>query len=354
MARRKHQTTAEIDLWFAENDGKHKCQCGCGGMIRLRRIHKRRGVPKYLPAHLFKDPNGFKFKNIQGWVDANQDKHFCKCGCGAAITIKYAHRYGRGIPDYVERSHWKRHWIAERQGKYLCQCGCGRPIPIRIEHKSLGIPRFLRHHAKAAMAKRPKWIKENQGKHICACGCGQLIKITRWIWPRKIPKYIPGHTKGLPLKLWVKREQGKHHCACGCGKPIPLRPEHRKHGIPNYILGHNSQGVMNPAWKGGITPAYNRQRVAGATALSNWRQSVLDRDDRGCQMPWCTSHRRRKVTLHAHHIIGFNKNPRLRLRVWNGITMCEQCHLEFKGREEENETFFFALLGRKHPYGRAI
>ncbi len=37
--------------WLQENQGKHRCQCGCGEGIRLQRRHFWRGVPRYVHGH---------------------------------------------------------------------------------------------------------------------------------------------------------------------------------------------------------------------------------------------------------------------------------------------------------------
>jgi len=40
-----------------------------------------------------------------------------------------------------------KQWIEENQGKHFCQCGCGEVIPIKIHHHVRGIPKFLNFHA---------------------------------------------------------------------------------------------------------------------------------------------------------------------------------------------------------------
>lgn len=54
-----------------------------------------------------------------------------------------------------------KQWIEDNQGKHFCQCGCGQPIPIKIHHHKRGVPKYLNFHAS-------KIVKPGLGK------CGPL------------------------------------------------------------------------------------------------------------------------------------------------------------------------------------
>ena len=41
----------EIAKWIEENQGKHFCHCGCGGIIIIQSHHYKRGIPKYMSGH---------------------------------------------------------------------------------------------------------------------------------------------------------------------------------------------------------------------------------------------------------------------------------------------------------------
>jgi len=49
----------EIRIWIDENQGKHFCQCGCGSVIKIEKWHYSQGIPKYLRNH------GQKSKEVQ-------------------------------------------------------------------------------------------------------------------------------------------------------------------------------------------------------------------------------------------------------------------------------------------------
>jgi hypothetical protein len=55
-----------------------------------------------------------------------------------------------------------------------------------------------------------------------------------------------------------------------------------------------------------------------------WRRYVFERDNYSCIACGSTD-----TTLHAHHILNYASNPTLRVDVDNGVTLCENCHVEF-------------------------
>lgn len=73
-----------------------------------------------------------------------------------------------------------------------------------------------------------------------------------------------------------------------------------------------------------------------------WRDAVLERDERKCQFPGCA---RPEVTkLEIHHIQTFAKNPHLKTAVFNGITLCQDCHQKIKSREQQFAMVFFKIV----------
>lgn len=70
--------------------------------------------------------------------------------------------------------------------------------------------------------------------------------------------------------------------------------------------------------------------------LNVWSNNVRRRDNHTCRREGCGS----KHNLHAHHIFNQADNPDLRFEIWNGITLCQQCHIEFHriyGKNENDE-----------------
>ena len=65
----------------------------------------------------------------------------------------------------------------------------------------------------------------------------------------------------------------------------------------------------------------------------NWSKTVRERDNWTCQK--CG---KRGGEMHAHHIKRFNKNPKLRFDVSNGITLCNKCHCKLHKPDKYRKT----------------
>jgi len=87
-------------------------------------------------------------------------------------------------------------------------------------------------------------------------------------------------------------------------------------------------GEKHPNWKGGTSKGYKTGYYS--TEYKKWRISVFERDGFRCQ--GCEQV---GGYLTAHHIKSFKHYPKLRFKIDNGITLCEDCHSmtdNYKGR----------------------
>lgn len=82
-------------------------------------------------------------------------------------------------------------------------------------------------------------------------------------------------------------------------------------------------------WKKRVDPDYE-----------NFRQIVLRRDKRTCQMPYCGS----KHSLVVHHIIPYTTSYGIRTDSNNGITLCRKCHKLTFGKESTYSHIFLSIL----------
>lgn len=84
---------------------------------------------------------------------------------------------------------------------------------------------------------------------------------------------------------------------------------------------HN-QGENHYLWAGGQNERVNPN-------YTKWRKAVLERDKYYCRI--CHSQDR----LEVHHIKRFATHPDIRWNIDNGLTLCHDCHIGFRNREEE-------------------
>lgn len=82
------------------------------------------------------------------------------------------------------------------------------------------------------------------------------------------------------------------------------------------------KGEKNPNWRGGITKTTEKIRIKREYKI--WRKAVLERDGWICQK--CMEG---DGILNAHHVLNFISHPKLRLDINNGITLHQECHIEF-------------------------
>jgi len=141
-----------------------------------------------------------------------------------------------------------------------------------------------------------------------------------------------GNCTASNILYWLKRHR------------IPTRPmdvvRKIKHwgavGESNPMFG--KRGILNPAWKGGLTPA--RQRVY---AKAEWKKLVRDvhRRDKTCRL--CNSNQ----NLHVHHIDPFSHAPLLVLDIGNVILLCQECHHKITRKEARWKKRLFNLLTKE-------
>jgi len=109
-------------------------------------------------------------------------------------------------------------------------------------------------------------------------------------------------------------------------------------------LSHIHRGEKHWNYTDGAISSKQRQRWWAKT--KEWRQSVLNRNDRKCVR--CRSEKR----LVAHHLNGWAKHPELRFDIDNGITLCHDCHWTFhRSTSHKNATkaMFEEWMARTSP-----
>jgi len=99
----------------------------------------------------------------------------------------------------------------------------------------------------------------------------------------------------------------------------------RNRGMGCILCAHkNSMGENNPNYNPNLTEEDRKDR---RLLLENidWRKEIYERDKYICQI--CGDNR--GGIFNAHHLMGYNKYPKLRFDKNNGITLCKTCHMDF-------------------------
>lgn len=111
--------------------------------------------------------------------------------------------------------------------------------------------------------------------------------------------------------LW---KGGKPKCSdCGC----TLANTKATRCFPCYAK--QAVGENSAHWLGGVTP--EKAKIRNSRQMVEWRKAVFLRDNYTCQL--C---KKRGTHLHAHHLIPFSVDEKLRFDIENGQTLCKECH----------------------------
>ncbi|WP_137598215.1 HNH endonuclease [Paucilactobacillus kaifaensis] len=131
---------------------------------------------------------------------------------------------------------------------------------------------------------------------------------------QKIPEYYPH----------VEIPNERHLCIeCGFKNGLISEKEYLEDcGISinkAHVVVRNNEVVI---WVGNQAP-WERpiQYLRKTAAYSEWRKAVFERDQYTCQICGQVGGK-----LNAHHVKSFAKFPKLRLKISNGLTLCENCH----------------------------
>jgi transposase-like protein len=275
-------------------------------------------------------PKGEKNRKL---TDADRDeivRLYCTPEAGRVVGVPtIARRYG--VRNWTIQQLLKKRGVQQRTKSQGQNPGLDRGPrgPYRIDTSRTTFAERL----EARGADRP----------ACACGCGQLVgwDHSKMTWRRFASRRC--YRPDAPYKnlLWLLREYiiaGRSAADIareqGVAESTILRRLHR-FGVPIRDSSESKRGRMvgplNPAWRGGTTPA--RQKVYKTPRWLLIRQFVLDRDGHRCKR--CPS----TENLCIHHT-----HPWAIFETWRFvpsglITLCKPCHNWVHSRANTNREF---------------
>lgn len=204
----------------------------------------------------------------------------------------------------------------------LCKCGCGKKIVCEkneyVQGHNPNSHNFIKGHkigtySSISKEKRIKTIIERNGfrkngKINIGGKEGQHNSINTEFKKGHKP-WITGKTKEEYPQLTNKSRLGQH----------PSKKEIKKR-VRTYKKLIKLRGYK--------TIENSRARLSEKINL--WRLQIFQRDNYTCQICGKTG-----CYLEAHHIKNWAKYPLLRFKIYNGITVCKECHKKtnnYKGR----------------------
>lgn len=143
------------------------------------------------------------------------------------------------------------------------------------------------------------------GATYCSRKCRYLSQVTR------VPKSCDICGKSFSVKLAVHKLGRGKYCSTDC---------FHKSRIGVYV------GENHWNWKGGATPKSLIDRRG--IKYKDWRKSVFTRDNWTCQDCGARCGCGKRIELHAHHLFPFADYSEHRFEVWNGKTLCKDCHYQ--------------------------
>lgn len=126
--------------------------------------------------------------------------------------------------------------------------------------------------------------------------------------------------------------------SCGCLRNEKVSKINKGKTLSKEIrikMSMAKQNITNEEyWDGFTTPEHTKIRQSPKYA--QWRLSVYERNNFTCQM--CGDDK--GGNLQAHHIATFGNNKKLIFTLWNGITLCKECHEKVNHHEAEYQAEF--------------
>ena len=153
--------------------------------------------------------------------------------------------------------------------------------------------------------------KGNKGK--IAWNKGKRGLQVSWLKGKKRWWYAPGSFKKGQMS-WNKGKVWNDE--------IKKKISDTKKGRPNY----KNRGKNHYNWKNGKTEL--NEQIRQSLEYRNWRRAVFERDDYTCQECGIKNMKGlgKTIKLEVDHIKQFAFYPELRFEVFNGRTLCLDCH----------------------------
>lgn len=295
---------------------------------------------------------------IYEWVDREQHKHFCQCGCGREITIQ-RHHFWKGIPKYISghNSRIENPMDNPVTRKKISEAlsGEGNPMYGKTgeKHPTFGKHLSEEHKEKISIANTGRNLPEEHRKRISEAMSGE-----------KHPMY---GKKGKDNPLFGTTLSEKHKEKISIANTGKIRSEEQRKRISEATSGeknpmfgkhpteetkkklsaaksgekHPLYGICGeeaPNWRGGISfepycPKFNNA----------FKESIREKFGRVCFLcPTTEEENGRKLSVHHTN---YNKDCLCDDSDCEFVPLCDSCHSKTNFNREYWENLILTKLG---------
>lgn len=267
----------------------------------------------------------------------NRTKMRYRCSCGNISEIRFS-EFNRGQRCFscgIKRTHNKQRFSYEYVRDYFRKHNC-----ILLSKEYNGCDEKLEYICSCGNKSTITFSAFKTGRRCSVCGVAKCSLKRKHSY-----EYVYSFFKDNGCLLLSDKYINANNLLmyrCVCGRESAITFANFQQGVRCMKCGiEKNSGANNKRWNHTMT---NKERVNGRCypEYVDWRNSVYERDNYTCQV--CGD---RGVKLNAHHIESFNNNPKLRIELYNGITLCRCCHNDFHhiyGRGNNTEKQFKEFL----------
>ncbi|BDH63300.1 hypothetical protein MTP04_34300 [Lysinibacillus sp. PLM2] len=258
----------------------------------------------------------YGYKIIDGLVDYINNKSTLTLKCPYSHERKISYNHFKKVPDCPDCNGFRRIYTYEEVKGIFEDEGCEL---LEIEYLN---------------SKTPM-------KYKCVCGCDEytirLYDFQNGVRCQRCANresYTFDEVKELfkerghtLVETEYKGSHVPHSYICKCGNPSQISISNLLRGVrcmECYL--QSNRGENHPNWNPNLTDE-ERMKYRKYSEYEYWRMAVYERDKYTCQS--CGNNK--GGNLVAHHLDSYDWCKEKRTDINNGITLCEDCHLNFHG-----------------------
>lgn len=140
--------------------------------------------------------------------------------------------------------------------------------------------------------------------------------------------YVDGHPKGmLGKKAWNRGIKTNYIPKSAFKKGIKPKTMFKKGHLVSEETITKMRLAHKKRFENHVYTTIRNKLIRKSFEFKQWRKAIFERDKYVCCLCGKKSGNGHSVELHPHHLFGFADYPQFRFEIWNGVTLCVDCHL---------------------------